>query len=61
MTPFPGRHNSFYDAHAYSYCLSTIGLDMSTAYGRFMNEIAPGGHILDAGVWFWSRHKSIPM
>ena len=39
----------FYDRHADEYCRSTVALDMSNVYERFLNELAPGAHILDAG------------
>lgn len=39
----------FYDTHADEYCRSTVGLDMSSVYERFLCELAPGAHILDAG------------
>jgi 2-polyprenyl-3-methyl-5-hydroxy-6-metoxy-1,4-benzoquinol methylase len=39
----------YYDTHADEYCRSTVSLDMSSAYERFLNELAPGAHIMDAG------------
>jgi len=39
----------YYEAHADEYCRSTVGLDMSSVYKRFLSELASGSHILDAG------------
>lgn len=44
MTPV-----DYYEAHADEYCRSTVGLDMSSVYKRFLSQLAPGSHILDAG------------
>jgi 2-polyprenyl-3-methyl-5-hydroxy-6-metoxy-1,4-benzoquinol methylase len=56
MSPLAARVKSpcmtpvdYYEAHADEYCRSTIGLDMSSVYKRFLSELAPGSHILDAG------------
>lgn len=39
----------YYETHADEYCRSTVGLDMSRVYERFLNELAAGAHIADAG------------
>jgi 2-polyprenyl-3-methyl-5-hydroxy-6-metoxy-1,4-benzoquinol methylase len=39
----------YYDSHADEYCRLTVGLDMSRVYERFLSELMPGSHILDAG------------
>lgn len=39
----------YYEAHAEEYCVSTVGLDMSSVHKRFLSELARGSHILDAG------------
>ena len=39
----------YYDAQAHTYYQSTVGLDMSSIYPRFLNELSPGAHIADAG------------
>jgi 2-polyprenyl-3-methyl-5-hydroxy-6-metoxy-1,4-benzoquinol methylase len=44
MTPV-----DYYEVNAAEYCRSTVGLDMSSVYNRFLPELAPGSHILDAG------------
>jgi 2-polyprenyl-3-methyl-5-hydroxy-6-metoxy-1,4-benzoquinol methylase len=44
MTPV-----DYYEAHADEYCRSTVGLDMGNVYERFLSQLAPGSHILDAG------------
>jgi len=56
MSPLAARVKSpcmtpvaYYEAHADEYCRSTVGLDMSSVYKRFLSELAPGSRILDAG------------
>jgi 2-polyprenyl-3-methyl-5-hydroxy-6-metoxy-1,4-benzoquinol methylase len=44
MTPV-----DYYEVHADEYCRSTVGLDMTSVSRRFLSELAPGSHILDAG------------
>jgi SAM-dependent methyltransferase len=39
----------FYDTHAKEYCESTVHLDLRGVYERFLGELGPGAHILDAG------------
>ena len=39
----------FYDTHAKEYCDSTVYLDLHGVYERFLRELSPGAHILDAG------------
>lgn len=39
----------FYSTHAKDYCESTVHLDLHGVYQRFLGELAPGAHILDAG------------
>ncbi len=39
----------FYDTHAKEYCESTVHLDLHGVYERFLGELKPGAHILDAG------------
>jgi SAM-dependent methyltransferase len=39
----------YYNTHADEYCRSTVGLDMGSVYRRFLSELAPSAHILDAG------------
>src|SRR5579864_7110164 len=39
----------FYDRHAKAYCQSTVHLDLRSVYERFLGELDPGAHILDAG------------
>lgn len=39
----------FYDTHAKAYCQSTVHLDLHDIYERFLAELRPGAHILDAG------------
>lgn len=40
---------AFYDKHAEQYFESTVSLDMRAIYDRFLKELVPGAHILDAG------------
>lgn len=42
-------HADYYDAHAEEYCRTTVGLDMSCVYPRFLAELLPGALIADAG------------
>lgn len=39
----------YYQVNADTFFESTVGVDMSPLYARFLAGIAPGGHILDAG------------
>jgi len=39
----------YYEAQAETYYRSTVGLDMSSIYPRFLSELSPGAHIADAG------------
>ena len=39
----------FYDTHAKEYFESTVHLDLHGIYERFLGELGPGAHILDAG------------
>jgi SAM-dependent methyltransferase len=39
----------FYDTHAKEYCEYTVHLDLHGVYERFLRELSPGAHILDAG------------
>ncbi len=39
----------YYNTHADEYCRSTVGLDMGSVYQRFLSELGPSAHILDAG------------
>lgn len=39
----------FYDTHAREYSESTIHVDLRDLYDRFLTELSPGAHILDAG------------
>jgi SAM-dependent methyltransferase len=39
----------YYEKNADEYCRSTVELDMSRIYQRFLHELNPGAHILDAG------------
>jgi SAM-dependent methyltransferase len=39
----------YYDTHAQEYCEWTSQLDLNEVYERFLKELAPGAHILDAG------------
>lgn len=49
-TPSYGTNTEcYYDTHAKTYMDSTVHLDLSDLYDRFLNELAPGSHILDAG------------
>jgi len=43
------RAVDFYNTHAEEYGRSTVVVDMSRVYERFLSELAPGSHILDAG------------
>ena len=40
---------AYYDAHATVFCKSTASVDVSELYAPFLQEIAAGGRILDAG------------
>src|SRR5215475_7717606 len=40
---------AYYDAHADEFCAKTVVLDMSQLYAPFLEEIPPGGRILDLG------------
>lgn len=40
---------SYYEANAEAYARSTVGIDMSEHYARFLPSIPVGGAILDAG------------
>jgi len=39
----------YYETHSEEYFRATVGLDMSSIYKRFLGELTPGAHILDAG------------
>jgi 2-polyprenyl-3-methyl-5-hydroxy-6-metoxy-1,4-benzoquinol methylase len=39
----------YYETHADEYCRSTVALNMSSVYARFLDKLAPGAHIMDAG------------
>ena len=39
----------YYTTHAKEYCESTLHLDLHEIYEKFLKELAPGAHILDAG------------
>lgn len=39
----------YYEAHAAEYFSATVGLDMSSVYERFLEKLASGAHIVDAG------------
>lgn len=39
----------YYETHADEYCRSTVALDMSSVYTRFLDKLAPDAHIVDAG------------
>ena len=39
----------YYETHADEYCRFTAALDMSSVYARFLDELVPGAHIMDAG------------
>jgi 2-polyprenyl-3-methyl-5-hydroxy-6-metoxy-1,4-benzoquinol methylase len=40
---------AFYEEHAEEYCETTSHLDLNHLHGRFLRELQPGAHILDAG------------
>lgn len=39
----------FYDTHAREYSESTLNVDLRDLHNRFLTELSPGAHILDAG------------
>jgi ubiquinone/menaquinone biosynthesis C-methylase UbiE len=49
LSPSCLRTIEFYDTHAKEYCESTVHLDLHGLYERFLGELGPGAHILDAG------------
>lgn len=40
---------AFYDEHSHEYYKSTVDVDMDQLHDRFLRELKPGAHILDAG------------
>ncbi|MFT6905207.1 MAG: 2-polyprenyl-3-methyl-5-hydroxy-6-metoxy-1,4-benzoquinol methylase [Oleiphilaceae bacterium] len=40
---------AYYEQHAAEFSLQTSALNMSDIYNKFLNGLAPGSHILDAG------------
>jgi len=49
MNPSSVRQGNYYEDYADEYFKFTVGLDMSSVYDRFFNELIPGAHIADAG------------
>lgn len=40
---------SYYDEHAKEFCEATVNADMSFCRDKFIEYLAPGAHVLDAG------------
>ena len=46
---------AYYDRNAEAFARRTGSLDLSGLYDRFVAYLPPGGRILEAGLWGWTR------